>query len=288
MAEEEKTQLPVPPAGLSVYSPAELLAEVARRFGAGLHSGGIPNPRAAAAPAAAPAPTAPPAAEPAPPAHLCRPLVVSGPSGVGKGTLVAMLRQTYPKEFGFSVSHTTRKPRPGERNGVEYHFVSKDEFRKGVDAGSFVEWAQVHGNYYGTSVAAVEAIRRQNMIPLLEVDVKGATQLKEKGRIGQASFVFVAPPSMDELEARLRRRGTEDERTLQTRLHNANEEIHVAQQGVYDAFLINDDLEQTFQVLKALVNENRRTCSSSLLRYVFRGFKDADHYKISHTCPPKQ
>lgn len=195
-------------------------------------------------------------------------VVIAGPSGVGKGTLISKLRQEFPRLFGFSVSHTTRNPRPGERDGVDYHFTTIQEMKDGIDGEKFIEWANVHGRYYGTGYEAVRKVGEvQGKICLLDIDVQGCRQVREKGL--KAKFVFVAPPSMEELENRLRGRGTEDEDSLTRRLENAKGEMKAKDEnGLFDILLINDNLERAYGELKGFLQSdieeaNRRVSEQS-------------------------
>ncbi|KAL7512762.1 hypothetical protein ACHAXN_009858 [Cyclotella atomus] len=177
-----------------------------------------------------------------------RPVVIAGPSGVGKGTLIELLRKKFPTHFGFSVSHTTRNPREGEMNGVHYNFTTVDKMKKEIDDGKFVEYANVHGNYYGTSVEAVESVREQGKICILDIDVQGVRNVKKSTL--DAIYIFIAPPSMEELEKRLRGRGTEKEEAILKRLGNAKEELDYGMgEGNFDRVFTNDDLEKTFDAM---------------------------------------
>ncbi len=149
--------------------------------------------------------------------------VISAPSGAGKTTIVKPVLQTLPA-ISFSVSHTTRQPRPGELDGNDYHFVSKEQFEKVRDNNGFLEWAEVHGNYYGTSQQTVTQMLGNGNDIILDIDVQGAAQLREKKDL-PATFLFIAPPSLTELEKRLLGRQTETPESLQTRLHNAKKEM---------------------------------------------------------------
>lgn len=175
-------------------------------------------------------------------------VVIAGPSGVGKGTLVARLRSDHPAAFGFCVSHTTRGPRPGEADGVDYHFVALDEMRAAVARGEFVEHADVHGRMYGTSRGAVDAVAAAGRVAILEIDVQGCRQVR-KARL-DATFVFIAPPSMDELEHRLRGRGTEAEEAVQKRLDGARAEMQARDEpGLFDRVIVNDNLDKAYAEL---------------------------------------
>lgn len=181
-------------------------------------------------------------------------LIVSSPSGAGKTTLTNALRQRQPG-VQFSVSHTTRKPRATEVNGREYHFIERDEFQRQVREGTFMEWASVHENYYGTSRAEVAHARGARAL-LFDVDYQGARQIKCAEP--DAITVFILPPDMTTLESRLRGRASEDEATLQRRFQAAKVEIE--HYGFFDYLLVNDDLELAIERLVAifLAEECRR------------------------------
>jgi len=177
------------------------------------------------------------------------PIVICGPSGVGKGTLIDKIMAEFPNKFGFSVSHTTRKPRNSEQNGVHYHFTNLEEMNKEISEGKFVEFANVHGNLYGTSKAAVDTVMATGKTCILDIDVQGAEQVKKSSL--KAHYMFIAPPSMEELEKRLRARGTETEESIQKRLHNAKKELeYIQKEGFWDIILQNDDLDQTYEKFK--------------------------------------
>jgi len=177
-----------------------------------------------------------------------RPVVFCGPSGVGKGTLIDLLQKRFPNnQFGFSVSHTTRKPREGEKDGVHYNFTSVEEIKKEIESGKFIEYAEVHGNYYGTSVEAVETVQAKGQICILDIDVQGVRNVKESS-LKSPIYVFIAPPSTEELERRLRGRGTEKEADINRRLANAAKEITYGQQaGNFDRVFVNANLNATFE-----------------------------------------
>lgn len=186
---------------------------------------------------------------------LPKPVVFCGPSGVGKGTLIEMLMKRFPNDqFGFSVSHTTRKPREGEVDGQHYNFTTVEAMKKEIDEGKFVEYAEVHGNYYGTSIAAVEAVQKENRICVLDIDIQGVMKVKKSSL--KPIYLFIAPPSMDELEKRLRGRGTEAEEAVQKRLGNAKKELDYGQQsGNFDRIFVNADLKATFEDMAAAFRE---------------------------------
>ena len=182
-----------------------------------------------------------------------RPVVMCGPSGVGKGTLINRLMADFPGRFGFSVSHTTRAPRPGEEDGVHYNFVEKADMEADIAAGKFLEYAHVHENIYGTSLAAVEAVAEKGRVCVLDIDVQGAEIVKKSSL--DAVFVFVSPPSMEELEARLRGRGTEKEESIQKRLANAAGEMAKTKvEGFFHAVIVNDDLDRAYGELKTAID----------------------------------
>ncbi|XP_017701944.2 guanylate kinase 1-like isoform X2 [Phoenix dactylifera] len=187
-----------------------------------------------------------------------KPVVISGPSGVGKGTLIAKLMKEFPTTFGFSVSHTTRAPREKEINGVHYHFTERSIMEKEIREAKFLESALVHGNLYGTSIEAVEAVTDAGKRCILDIDVQGARTVRA-GSL-DASFIFICPPSFEELEKRLRARGTETEEQIQKRLRNARAELDEGKSvGLFDHILVNDDLETCYENLKKLLALNDRT-----------------------------
>jgi guanylate kinase len=173
--------------------------------------------------------------------------VVAGPSGAGKGTLIAELLRGYSAAW-LSISATTRKPRQGEVGGAQYHFLAEDEFRDKVAKGDFLEWAEVHGNLYGTPKKDVVDRLTGGYDVILEIDVQGARQVREK--MPDAVSVFVLPPSVEVLEARLRSRATEDEGELQKRLRNALDESR--ERDDYQYVLINDLLYRAVEEFCAI------------------------------------
>jgi guanylate kinase len=173
-------------------------------------------------------------------------LVICAPSGTGKTTLVKRLVAEFPR-FAFSVSCTTRAPRPGERPGKDYDFLSREEFLRRRDTGYFAEWAMVHGNFYGTPLEATKELLASGRDVLFDIDVQGASQL---GRtIPGAWLVFILPPSRDELIRRLKGRQTETPGSLRKRLLVAGQEI--LQARWFNLWIVNDDLEQAWQELRA-------------------------------------
>lgn len=167
---------------------------------------------------------------------------------MGKSTLIARLRADFPTTFGFSVSHTTRAPRAGEEDGVAYHFTTRAAMEPRIEAGEFLESADVHGNLYGTSFEAVRSVAAAGRACILDIDVQGVASCR-RAAFDVGAYVFVAPPSVDVLEARLRGRGTETESSIAKRLANAAGEIGkaAALSGGWDGWVVNDDLEKAYE-----------------------------------------
>ncbi|CEP63697.1 guanylate kinase LALA0_S09e00474g [Lachancea lanzarotensis] len=184
---------------------------------------------------------------------MSRPIVVSGPSGTGKSTILKKLFDEFPNAFGFSVSSTTRKPREGEVNGVHYNFVTVEQFQQMIKDGKFIEWAQFSGNYYGTTVASVKEVSRAGKRCILDIDMQGVKAVKKTDL--NARFVFVAPPSVESLRDRLTGRGTETPESLEKRLDAATAELEYAETGAHDKIVVNDVLEDAYQNLKDFVFE---------------------------------
>ncbi|XP_073287573.1 guanylate kinase 2-like isoform X1 [Primulina huaijiensis] len=181
-----------------------------------------------------------------------KPIVISGPSGVGKGTLISKLMEEFPSMFGFSVSHTTRAPRSHEQNGIHYHFTERSVMEKDIEDGKFLEFAAVHGNLYGTSVEAVEVVADEGKRCILDIDVQGARSVRASSL--EAIFIFICPPSFEELEKRLRARETETEEQIQKRLRNAKLELEQRNSpGLFDYMLVNDNLDMCYKNLKKLL-----------------------------------
>ncbi len=179
-------------------------------------------------------------------------IVISGPSGVGKGTVIQKYLASRDK-IVYSVSATTRKPRPGEQHGVHYFFLSCEEFEQLAQQGGMLEYANYNGNYYGTPKAPVEQQRALGNDVVLEIDVQGALQIKKSCQ--DALLIFIAPPSFAELEARLVGRDTEDAKTVENRLNIAKQELKCA--GEYDYVIVNDTVEQAIKRLEQVISANR-------------------------------
>ncbi|MCD7835761.1 MAG: guanylate kinase [Lachnospiraceae bacterium] len=180
-------------------------------------------------------------------------IVVSGFSGAGKGTLMKKLLSTYD-EYVLSVSMTTRAPREGEKEGVEYFFTDRDNFEKAIENNGLIEYAEYCGNYYGTPRRYVEEQLDAGRNVILEIEIQGA--LKVKQRFPETLLLFVTPPNAAELEKRLKYRGTEDEETIARRLARAYEEAEGIE--AYDYIVVNDNLEECVRELHCLVNASRR------------------------------
>jgi guanylate kinase len=179
-------------------------------------------------------------------------LVLSGPSGAGKGTLVERLMKARP-ECVFSVSATTRPQRPGEQDGVQYQFVSREEFERRRSAGEFLEWAEVHGQYYATPARFVDERVKAGQVVVLDVDVQGGASVRRARP--EAVSVFVYPPSIDALRTRLLGRNTDRPEVVELRLENAPAEL--AQYREYDYLVMNDDLEHAAARLVAIFDSER-------------------------------
>jgi len=174
--------------------------------------------------------------------------VVSGPSGAGKSSLCQALLEACPK-LKLSISCTTRPPRPGEQHGREYHFLSSEDFQQQRDKQAFLEWAEVHGNFYGTRQRDVESLLEQGFDVLLEIDWQGAAQVAKK--MPDSQRIFILPPSIECLRERLLARNQDDEATIEQRVAAAEAEISHAHEAHHQ--IINDSFEQALQELKALV-----------------------------------
>ncbi|GMR51393.1 hypothetical protein PMAYCL1PPCAC_21588, partial [Pristionchus mayeri] len=185
-----------------------------------------------------------------------RPVVLSGPSGGGKSTILTRAMKEYEGVFAFSVSHTTRNPREGEQNGVHYWFSTKDEVAKMIERDEFLEYATFGGNTYGTSKKSVNDVLSSGRICVLDVELQGVRNLKKS--LNDAKYIFIRAPSVDELEKRLRARGTETEETLQKRLNHAREDMEeiAKDEKLFDYEIVNDDLESAYAQFKNVLSED--------------------------------
>lgn len=174
--------------------------------------------------------------------------VITGPSGVGKGTLVRLLLARHP-HLQLSVSATTRKPRPGEREGEDYIFLSQADFQTMIDADQFLEWAEYADHYYGTPRSTVEEQINQGKQVILEIEVVGARKIKQA--FPTADLVFILPPSLAELEHRLKRRGKDSPSAMHKRLEQAKRELAASHE--FDHQIVNDDLEKALKALEAII-----------------------------------
>jgi guanylate kinase len=179
--------------------------------------------------------------------------IISAPSGAGKTTI---LKKVLAELSGvvFSISHTTRAPRPGEEDGCDYYFVDEETFRRIRDAGGFLEWAEVHGSLYGTSGEMVENLIEQGIDVILDIDVQGAQQIRQQ-KEKKGHFVFIAPPSFEELQRRLAGRGTETPESLSTRYNNARREL--ADLDCYDFLIVNDVVDEAVEMLRSIIIAQR-------------------------------
>ena len=180
--------------------------------------------------------------------------IISAPSGTGKTTLCRRVLNHFTG-MRYSVSHTTRAPRGAEQDHIDYHFITRDEFEKGIQNGRWAEWAVVHGNYYGTSAQYLEQQMNRGRDVLLDIDVQGTMQILK--RFADSVTIFIMPPSLEALRSRLARRGTEDGAVIEQRMKNA--EIEMAQKEKYRHIIVNDQLEEAEKELISLIESHRRS-----------------------------
>ncbi|MFH1102370.1 MAG: guanylate kinase [Pseudomonadota bacterium] len=174
--------------------------------------------------------------------------ILSGPSGAGKTTLCSALLKRFPV-LRYSVSYSTRSPRSGEQDGVDYYFIDEEEFKKGIETGRWAEWAQVHGRFYGTSAEVIENGLKEKSQILLDIDVQGTRQIIK--RFPKSISIFLMPPTMEVLKVRLESRRTETMESVRERLVNAKAEI--AQKGIYRHIVVNDHLERALDELSSII-----------------------------------
>ncbi len=180
-------------------------------------------------------------------------IVLSGPSGVGKGTVRKAIFDQGGNDFQYSISMTTRKPREGEVNGVDYYFVSKEEFEHNIETGQMLEYAKYVDNYYGTPLKYVNETLDRGKDVFLEIEVNGALQVRKRSPEGV--FVFLTPPDLMELKQRIINRGTEDMETINKRMEKAVEEIRMMQD--YDFAVVNDKVENAVESIKTIIKSER-------------------------------
>lgn len=190
-------------------------------------------------------------------------IVISGPSGVGKGTVRKALFEFDEHEFVYSISMTTRPPREGEVDGVDYYFVSKEEFERRIEAGAFLEYAEFVGHYYGTPKDKIDAYLDAGSEVVLEIEVEGALQVREK--MPDAVFLFIAPPSREALYNRLLSRGSEDPTTVVNRMDKAEREFLLAHK--YDYIIVNDDVHNAADKIIAIVRAEHAKTERSIHSY---------------------
>lgn len=191
-------------------------------------------------------------------------VVVSGPSGVGKGTVRKALFEMPKHNLTYSVSMTTRKQRPGERDGVDYYFVSKEEFLKRVEEGKFLEHAEFVGNYYGTPLDKVNERLEDGQEVVLEIEVEGALQVKKK--VPDCVMIFIVPPGKEALYQRLRKRGTESEDVIEQRIEKANREFKLAK--YYDYIVVNDEVSNAADRIMAIIRAEHAKTARSIHKYM--------------------
>jgi guanylate kinase len=195
--------------------------------------------------------------------------VVSGPSGAGKSTIIRYVREKVSM-LGYSVSHTSRKPRGAEVDGVDYHFVDRDTFAAMIGKGEFVEWAEVYNDYYGSSVSSLEGPTSQGLDVIMDIDVQGARNIRL--RFENSTLIYILPPSLEELENRLKARGTEGEEAIRSRLGKALKEIENCLW--YDYLIFNNELKVAAEEMIAVITAER--CRRSRRIYMAREVFDLD------------
>ena len=178
--------------------------------------------------------------------------VISAPSGAGKSTILMAVRQRVPG-LGYSISHTTRKPRGNERNGIDYHFVDDETFTKMIDEGDFVEWAKVYDHFYGTSSSGLKDLTDSGLDVLMDVDIQGGRNIKN--RFPNSVLIFLLPPSLEELERRLRKRGTDNKPVIEARMEMAADDIKNC--VWYDYIIVNDKLGKAIDEAQSIIVSER-------------------------------
>ena len=198
-------------------------------------------------------------------------LVLSGPSGAGKSTIIESASGKIG-DYYFSISTTTREPREGERDGVDYHFVSKEEFEEDIKAGAFLEYAIVHGNYYGTSIKPVKEALKSGKLVIFDIDIQGHRLVRAK--IGDlVTSVFITPPTLSELERRLYSRSTDKKSIIENRIKNAKEEIKAILE--FDFVIINDEIERASNEFATISNASRLKLSKHELEKLILNWENS-------------
>ncbi|AGO17087.1 guanylate kinase [Glaesserella parasuis ZJ0906] len=192
--------------------------------------------------------------------------IISAPSGAGKSSLINALLSDFPRsQVQLSISHTTRNPRPGEEHGVHYYFTQHDEFKRLIEQGHFLEWAEVFGNYYGTSLPMIERSLEQGIDVFLDIDWQGARQIREK--VPNVKTIFILPPSKAELEKRLIVRGQDSAETIAKRMSEAVSEM--SHYNEFDYVIVNDDFQTALSELKSILTAERLKQAVQAERYQF-------------------
>ena len=199
-------------------------------------------------------------------------IIISSPSGGGKGTLIREVLEQIP-ELGYSVSLTTRAPRFGEENGKHYHFVTRERFEEAIAKGEFLEFAEVHGNLYGTSMVQIEKLTSNGVDVILEIDVQGAT--KVRAAVPEVTSIFILPPSFEVLKARLTARATEGAHDLEVRLRNSIDEVRQYQD--FDYIVVNDDVPTASRKLGAIIlaERQRRDRQNEVVQGIIGSFEQS-------------
>ena len=179
-------------------------------------------------------------------------IVISGPSGVGKGTVIKEVMKDSSLNLSYSVSMTTREKREGEEEGVNYYYVTREQFEKTRDEGGLLEWTEFVGNYYGTPLSEIRRLRAEGKNALLEIEVEGCMQVKEK--VPDALTIFIVPPSLKELENRIRGRRSEAEEIVQQRLAKASRELEMT--GQYRYVVCNDDIQLAADIIRVIIRHH--------------------------------
>ncbi len=183
-------------------------------------------------------------------------IILSGPSGVGKGTVRKAIMAKHKVRLTYSISMTTRAPRAKEVNGRDYYFVSKEEFQKNIDEGNFLEWAEFVGNRYGTPKDKVDQLRNEGKNVFLEIEINGATQVLSKVKDDRVVSFFLKPPSIEQLENRIRKRKSETEEVIRERLEKGEKEMSMTE--AYDYVILNDEIDRAAEEIISIIKEKQK------------------------------